>query len=98
MTDTRSRRAERPTPRAADARLDPGSGTWSTTASIHPIHAFGRRGDQMAGDRPSIGRRLFRTLTRFVVTVLIGVGGTLAWQSYGDEARDMIAARAPALA
>jgi hypothetical protein len=31
------------------------------------------------------------------VTVLIGVGGTLAWQSYGDAARQIAAARAPTL-
>jgi len=87
---------ERPAARAADARMDPRSDMRSTTASIHSLHAFGRKGDQR--DQPSLGRRIFRTLTRFVVTVLIGVGGTLAWQSYGDMAREMVAARAPALA
>jgi hypothetical protein len=70
----------------------------SATASVHTLHSFGRRGDQVVGNRPSIGRRIFRTLTRFVVTVLIGVGGTLAWQSYGDVAREMVMARAPTLA
>jgi hypothetical protein len=52
--------------------------------------------DQVASDRPSFGRRIFRTLTRFFITVLIGVGGTLAWQS--DTAREMMVARAPVLA
>jgi hypothetical protein len=52
--------------------------------------------DQVASNRPSLGRRLFRTLTRFFITVLIGVGGTLAWQS--DTAREMMVARAPTLA
>ena len=41
---------------------------------------------------------MFRGLTRFIIAVLIGVGGTLAWQSYGDVAREMLATRAPGLA
>ena len=51
-----------------------------------------------ASGRPSIGRRIFRTLTRFSITVLIGVGATLGWQSYGDAAKEMLVARAPMLA
>jgi hypothetical protein len=54
--------------------------------------------DQVASDRPPVGRRKFRTLTGFFVAVLIGVGGTLAWQSHGDAAREMLVARAPTLA
>jgi hypothetical protein len=54
--------------------------------------------DQVASDRPSVGRRIFRTPTRFFIAVLIGVGGTLAWQSYGGAAREMVVARAPTLA
>ena len=48
--------------------------------------------------RPSIGRRMFRALTRFSIAVLIGVGATLGWQAYGDEARQMLAVQAPELA
>jgi hypothetical protein len=36
--------------------------------------------------------------TRFSIAVLIGVGATLGWQTYGDMAKEMIAARAPTLA
>ena len=50
-----------------------------------------------ASGRPSIGRRIFRTLTRFSIAVLIGVGATLGWQSYGDEAKEMLVAQAPTL-
>ena len=53
--------------------------------------------DQFASNKPSISRRMFRALARFLVAVLIGVGGTLAWQSYGDEAKQMVVARAPSL-
>jgi hypothetical protein len=54
--------------------------------------------DQVASGRPPVGRRIFRTLARFFIAVLIGVGGTLAWQFYGDAAREMAVARAPTLA
>jgi len=40
---------------------------------------------------------MLRSLTRFSIAVLIGVGATLGWQSYGDEAREMLVAQAPAL-
>ena len=48
--------------------------------------------------RPSIGRRMARATARFVVIVLIGVGATLAWQAYGDQARAMLATMDPSLA
>ena len=40
-------------------------------------------------------RHPLRTLLRFALTIGIGVGGTLAWQSYGDMAREMAAAAYP---
>jgi hypothetical protein len=52
---------------------------------------------QPAIARPSIGRRIFRTLFRFSIAVLIGVGATLGWQSYGEEAREILIAQAPTL-
>jgi hypothetical protein len=52
---------------------------------------------QPASGRPSFGKRMFRTLVRFSIPVLIGVGATLGWQSYGDEAKEMLVAQAPAL-
>jgi hypothetical protein len=64
-----------------------------------PSPRFGsRRDDQVASNRPSFSRRVFRTITRFFIAVFIGVGATLAWQSYGDAAREMVAERAPTLA
>jgi hypothetical protein len=50
----------------------------------------------LASGRPSIGRRIFRSLTRFSIAVLIGVGATLGWQS--DTAKEMLVAQAPVLA
>ena len=48
-------------------------------------------GRQFAGERSA-------PLPVFFIAVLIGVGATLAWQSYGDVAREMVAARVPTLA
>ena len=84
--------------RDPDARSDQRIGGRRMKPSIGPPYPyrFGER--QLASGRPSIGRRIFRTLTRFSIAVLIGVGATLGWQSYGDAAKEMLAARAPMLA
>ena len=42
-------------------------------------------------------RRSSRGFTRYLVAILIGVAATLAWQSYGDVAKQIIATRAPEL-
>jgi hypothetical protein len=47
--------------------------------------------------RPSIGKRTFRTVARFFIAVFIGVGSTLAWQSHGDDAKEMVRTWAPSL-
>jgi hypothetical protein len=47
--------------------------------------------------RPSLGKRASRSLTRFLIIFCFGVGATLAWQSYGDAAREMIANSSPQL-
>jgi hypothetical protein len=53
--------------------------------------------DPLATDRPSLGRRTSRSLARFLVTACIGVAATLAWQSYGGTAKQMIANSNPQL-
>jgi hypothetical protein len=40
---------------------------------------------------------VLRSLARFSIAVLIGVGATLAWQSYGDTAREMLSTQVPSL-
>ena len=84
--------------RNPNARSDQRIGRERMKPSIDPPHPyrFGER--QLASGRPSIGRRIFGTLSRFSIAVLIGVGATLGWQSYGDAAKEILAARAPALA
>lgn len=46
----------------------------------------------------SIGKRMLRTVTRFVVTVLIGVGLTVGWQTYGEQAKELTRIWAPSVA
>jgi hypothetical protein len=48
-------------------------------------------------DRPTIAGRASRALARFLIIFSIGGGVTLAWQSYGDTARAMIATSWPQL-
>jgi hypothetical protein len=48
-------------------------------------------------NRPSLGKRASRALARFLVAFCIGVAATLAWFSYGDAARKMIASSSPQL-
>jgi hypothetical protein len=60
-------------------------------------YRFGEGQPTAARSRPSIGRRMFRSLFRFTLAVLIGVGATLGWQSYGEEIREWLIAQAPAV-
>jgi hypothetical protein len=38
-----------------------------------------------------------RAFVRYLVAICIGVAGTLAWQAYGEEAKRIVATRAPEL-
>src|SRR5258708_37232595 len=81
-----------------DAMSDKRIGKRPVKPSIHSPGSSSLKDDQVASDRPSVGRRIFRTLARFFIAVFIGVGGALAWQSHGDSGRGMVGAPAPALA
>jgi len=39
-----------------------------------------------------------RAFARFTIVFLLGIGATLAWQSYSDEAREMVRTEVPSLA
>jgi hypothetical protein len=80
-----------------DARSDLRAGRRPLKAPIHSPHPSRPSDREVASDRPSIGRRMLRSLTRFSIAALIGVGVTLGWQSYGDAAKEMVIARAPTL-
>ena len=63
-----------------------------TPQSYHRPAGF--QSAQIVRSRRPPARPIPRALARFSVAVLIGVGGTLAWQSYGSE---LVRARAPSL-
>ena len=48
-------------------------------------------------EQPSLGKRTVRGLARFLMIFCMGVAATLAWQSYGDATREMIASSYPRL-
>ena len=83
--------------RDPDVRSDQRMGRRRVKPSVDSPYPYRFGEGQPASGRPSIGKRMFRTLVRFSIAVLIGVGATLGWQSYGDEAREMLIAQAPAL-
>jgi len=56
----------------------------------------GFKSPQFRSDRPSVSRRLTRSLARFFLAVFIGVGGTLAWQ-HGNEVAEFVRTWAPSL-
>jgi hypothetical protein len=56
---------------------------------------FASKGPSIGG--PGIGKRMLRAIFRVCVAILIGVVGTLSWQSYGDEAKETVRILAPSL-
>ena len=51
--------------------------------------------DASMGVKPSATKPIFRAVFLVVLMVLAGVGGELAWWSFGDQATNMIGAWAP---
>jgi hypothetical protein len=63
-----------------------------TPVKLSPADA---KNNRFSSKRPSLGKRALSAFVRFLITLGIGIGGTLAWQSYGDEARQIIATAYP---
>jgi hypothetical protein len=53
--------------------------------------------DRLVAIENAIKRRGSRGFRRYLVAILIGVAATLAWQSYGESAKQIVATRAPEL-
>lgn len=85
--DTAQENAPRGFTRDQEDRGEPRFGRRPTGASIHALPP--------PRPRPSIGRRMFRRVSRFAIVLLLGVGATLGWQAYGDMAKQMLATHAP---
>jgi hypothetical protein len=84
--------------RRATAGSDFSAGPRMTEPSLDPtLRPADVNNEPLPTDRPSPGRRTSRSLARFLVAVCVGVAATLAWQSYGGMAKQMIANSAPRL-
>jgi len=53
--------------------------------------------DRLVAIENAMKKRGSRRFGRYLVAILIGVAATLAWQSYGESAKKIIATRAPEL-
>src|SRR5260370_736743 len=62
-----------------------------------PICAADLENDRSAKDEPASTGGTLRSLACDVVTLYNGVAATLAWQSYGDEARELAPPARPAV-
>ena len=56
-----------------------------------PVRPTTLENEGSQNEQPSLNKRARRAITRFLIIFCIGAATTLAWQSYGDEAREMIA-------
>jgi hypothetical protein len=68
------------------ARSEFASRSWAAEPSVDAPDP-----DRFPITRPSLGRRALRVL----ITFCIGVAATLAWQSYGNAVREMVANSSP---
>ena len=55
------------------------------------------KNERSPSGRPSLGKRTALALARFLITFCIGAAATVAWQSYGDAAREVVASSFPQL-
>ncbi len=76
------------------------TGLWGTEpsgdATFRPTD-LDNDNDRFPSKRPAPGKRASRALSRFLIMFCMGIATTLAWQSYGDAAREMIASSSPQL-
>jgi hypothetical protein len=84
-------------PNPAQAELYPGLLPVEPVVEPPPIHPTTLEDNESQSQKPSLRKRASRAITRFLTTFCIGVAATLAWQSYGDAAREIIANSYPHL-
>jgi len=85
------------TPSPAQSELYPGLLPVEPSLEPPPVRPTTLENDGSQSEQPSLRKRASRAITRFLITFCIGVATTLAWQSYGDAAREMIANTYPQL-
>jgi hypothetical protein len=80
------------------SRSDTSTSLWGTEpVKDETSHWADSKNDNFPSIRPSRRKRPLRALARYLIIFCIGVAATLAWQSYGDAAREMIANSSPQL-
>jgi hypothetical protein len=78
--------------RDTDPRREPRMDSHEMEPPLHPSEL-----DRFEGGRWRLARWIPVPFVRFLLVFFIGVGTTLAWQSYGNAARRMVANLSPAL-
>src|SRR5258705_1331034 len=87
-----------PSPMQSEPSVDSLSASlFDIPAEAPTIRPADLKNDRYPNERSSLGKRALLTLVRFLIIFCIGVAATLAWQSYGDAAREMIANSYPQL-
>jgi hypothetical protein len=84
-------------PSPAQSEFSEGSLTIKPSGDVPLVHPADPT-DRFPSGRQSFAKRAPLALARFLITFCVGVGAVLAWQSYGDTAREMIADASPQLA
>ena len=84
-------------PSPAQTEFSEGSLPVKPSVEAPVIRPADLKNDRSPKRRQSLGARIPLAITRFLITFGIGVAATLAWQSYGDAAREMIANASPQL-
>jgi hypothetical protein len=64
---------------------------------VAPEYLMGVDPEDLKPVRQREKRRRSRAFARFLVAICLGIAGTLAWQSYGEVTKQIIATRAPEL-
>jgi hypothetical protein len=85
-------------PSPAQSEFSEGSLTITPSGEVPTVHPADLKNDRVRSGRQSFARRAPLALVRFLITFCVGVGATLAWQSYGDTAREVVANAYPQLA
>jgi hypothetical protein len=85
-------------PSPAQSEFSEGSLPVKPSVEAPVIRPADLKRDRPSKRQQSLGVRIPLAITRFLITFCVGVAATLAWQSYGDAAREMIANASPQLA
>jgi hypothetical protein len=82
-------------PSPAQSEFSEGSLPVKPPAEAPVIRPADLKNDRSPKRQQSLGMRAPLAIARFLITFCVGVAATLAWQSYGDTAREMIANASP---